>query len=109
MKVHKWSIALLGANFLAAPLAAAEDIPASPSIANSIGVEVAPEFRALKGAIVEGYIKANGSHTFDNGLIWGGSFQYTDKVNGFRQYHGNDPWLQHQARSNLVGALPRRV
>lgn len=105
MKVHKWSIAVLGANLLAAPLAAAEDIAASPSIANSIGVEVAPEFRALTGALVDGYIKANGSHTFDNGLIWGGSFQYTDKVNGFRQYQP-ETTLGYNIKLDQIWSVP---
>jgi hypothetical protein len=86
MKVCKLSIATMSGTLLVATPAAAEDIPALPPITNSVGVEVAPEIRARTGELVDGYIKANGSHTFDDGLIWGVSFQYTYIVEGFHQY-----------------------
>ena len=80
------SVPSLGGTLLVALPAAAEDIPAPPALANSVGVEVAPELRTRTGALVDGYAKANGSHTFDSGLIWGGSFQLTNRVEGFQQY-----------------------
>jgi hypothetical protein len=49
-------------------------------------VEVAPEFRARTGALVDGYFKSTLAHSFDSGLSWGGSFQYTDRVGGDRIY-----------------------
>jgi len=105
MNIRKWSIGLTAASLLATSPATAEDVSTSPQLTNSIGVEVAPEFRALTGALVDGYVKANSAHTFDNGLIWGSSFQYTDKVNGFRQYQP-ETTLGYNIKLNQVWSVP---
>ena len=68
------------------PQALADEITGPQQLSNSIGVELAPEFRPQNGALVDGYIKGNFAHTFDGGVIWGGSFQYSDKVGGDRTY-----------------------
>jgi hypothetical protein len=105
MRVKKWGIALLGGSLLATSSAAAEDIPALPPITSSIGVEAAPEFRTQTGALVDGYVKANGSHTFDSGLIWGGSFQYTDRVDGNRQYQP-ETTVGYNLKLNGIWSIP---
>jgi hypothetical protein len=78
---------LSGGMLLVFPVdAPADEALVAPQLANSIGVELAPEFRAQSGALVDGYIKGNLAHTFDNGLIWTGTVQYNDKVDGNSTY-----------------------
>jgi hypothetical protein len=75
-----------GMLFAASASAAANEAPVAPQLANSIGIELAPEFRAQSGGLTDTYLKANFSHSFESGLIWSGTFQFTDKVDGDPKY-----------------------
>src|SRR5579872_4344174 len=105
MNVHQWIIGLMAGGLLATSPAVAEDGAEPPQFANSIGVEFAPEIRAVTGGLVDGYVKANGAHTFDSGVIWGGSFQYTDRVGGDRQYKP-ETTLGYNIRLNETWSIP---
>jgi hypothetical protein len=80
--------ALLGGGVLlvVSSSAMADDIPAPQRLANTVGLELTPELDAKSGELTDGYLKANIAHSFDSGLIWAGTFQFTDKVGGDRQY-----------------------
>jgi hypothetical protein len=74
-----------GILFAVSASAAADETPAAV-LANSIGIEFAPEFRTSSGALTDDYLKATFAHSFESGLIWSGTFQYTDKIDGDPKY-----------------------
>jgi len=65
----------------AAPVA-----PAAPSLADTIGIEVSPEFYAANsapkadGGLVDAYAKLSYAHTFDGVWVLGGSYQFTQRA-----------------------------
>jgi hypothetical protein len=65
--------------------APADEVLIAP-LANSIGLELAPEFRAQSGALVDDYVKASFAHTFESGLISTTTFQFTDRTSGNATY-----------------------
>jgi len=85
--------------------AMADDIPVPPPLTNTVGLELTPEFGAKSGDLVDGYLKANFAHTFGDGLIWGGTFQFTDKVGGDRQYQVENT-LGYNIRLNGSWSMP---
>ncbi len=79
-----------GAALFAVQPALAADVtpPPAPSASNTIALEMSPEFYGLsdpKGRFAGGdlndfYFKLGLSHTFDNHVVLGGGFQYTQRA-----------------------------
>lgn len=69
---------------VAAPAFAADaSAPAAakpPSTSNSFSFEFGSEFKTSNNTAADTYIKPGISHTFSNGVIWGGSFQQVWKA-----------------------------
>jgi hypothetical protein len=66
-------LALAGTTAFAADLAAAP----APSKNNTISIEFSPEYKATDSSLADDYLKFGLSHTFDNNVVLGSSFQYT--------------------------------
>jgi hypothetical protein len=65
---------------------------------------VAPELKVSTGNYTDTYFKANYAHTFANGLIWGGLFQYTFKPSD-DQYQ-TETTLGYKWQLNNIWAVP---
>jgi hypothetical protein len=82
-----------------------------PSPSTSVSIEYDPEFNAISSStktsykhangLLDNYIKASVSHTFSDGLIWGGSFYYYDQVNHGTTAESNKDTYQRYVETTL--------
>ena len=77
------SAVLVVAPAFAADAPAAKPAPAKTT--NSFGFEAGSEYTISSGAYADFYIKPSISHTFADGIIWGGSFQQVWRPNTSQQ------------------------
>ena len=74
---------LSGVALFAVQPAIAADVAApapAASTSNTIAIELSPEFDANTGSNVDNYAKLSLSHSFDNNVVLGGSFTYTQRT-----------------------------
>ena len=75
----QFGAALIALTACASGVALAADVrPASPPAANNntITIEANPEWKTSNGVWVDDELKLGFAHTFDNNIVWGGSFTY---------------------------------
>ena len=74
---------LSGVALFAVHTAMAADMVApapAPSLANTLSIELSPEFATTDSSNVDNYVKLGLSHSFSNNFVLGGTFAYTQRT-----------------------------